>query len=88
MIALFTLAVITAIGLSYVGKLLYGVAGKGIDDYCTKLGDLTLQLAVVVIVGSLVKAFIDWGASQRTRQLKALETCLEFMPRAALLGPR
>ncbi len=81
MIALGILAAFTAIALSYLGSVLYEVAGKSINDFYKKLADLTLQLAVIVIIGALLKAFVDWEDNQRKRQLKALEACLEFMRR-------
>jgi DNA-binding transcriptional MerR regulator len=40
-----------------------------------------LQLAVVVIVGALVKVVVDWGTSQRARYREKLEDRKEFMRR-------
>jgi hypothetical protein len=74
-----------AIGLAVVSVLvghhLYDVAGKPAAEFYAKLGELALQLAVVVIVGALVKAAIDWGSSQRTRYLERVEARKEFMRR-------
>lgn len=49
-------------------------AGKSLADFYTELGELALQLAVVVVIGALIKAVADWGTSQRRRHAEKLET--------------
>lgn len=67
--------------LIFVGWQLYITAGKPTADFYAKLGELALQLAVVVIVGAFVKAVVDWGISQRMRHTEKLEARKEFMKR-------
>jgi hypothetical protein len=74
------IAIGVAMASVLVGRHLYTVANKSTEFYA-KLGELALQLAVLVIVGALVKAAIDWGTSQRTRYLEKLEARKEFMRR-------
>lgn len=75
------IAVAVALTLIFAGRYLFGVAGKKVGDFYALLGELCLQLAVVVIVGALVKAAMDWGASQRSRYMEKLDTRKEFMKR-------
>jgi hypothetical protein len=75
------IAIFVAGALVCVGWFLYTFAAKPPAEFYAKLGDLTLQLGVVVIVGALVKVIIDWGASQRIHYLEKLETRKEFMRR-------
>ena len=60
---------------------LYDVAGRSRSDFYGKLGELALQLAVVVIVGALVKVLIDWGLSQHARYREKLEAQRELIRR-------
>jgi len=79
---LFALGALCVAGAS--GLLAYGfyvLAGKPITDFYAKLGELALQLSVVVIIGALLKAILDWGTTQRARDLEKVETRLEFMRR-------
>ena len=64
-----------------IGWYLYRIAAKPAGDFYTKLGELVLQLAVIVIVGALAKIAVDWGASQRVRDLEKHEAQKEFMRR-------
>jgi hypothetical protein len=64
-----------------VGWQLYATAAKPITDFYTKLGELALQLAVVVIVGAFVKVLVDWGTSQRARYAEKIAARKEFMRR-------
>jgi len=75
------IAIGVAVASVLVGRHLYNVASKPATDFYAKLGELALQLAVVVIVGALVKVAVDWGASQRARYLEKLEARKEFMRR-------
>jgi len=75
------IAISVAFGSTLVGYRLYILARKPIPDFYTKLGDLALELSVVVIVGALIKAVVDWGTSQRRRHDEKIETRLEFMKR-------
>ncbi len=64
-----------------IGWYLYAAAGKPPTDFYVKLGELALQLGVVVIVGTLIKVIVDWGTSQRVRFLEKLDVRKEFMRR-------
>jgi hypothetical protein len=64
-----------------VGWQLYASAAKPPTDFYAKLGELALQLAVVVIVGAFVKELVEWGASQRARYAEKIEARKEFMRR-------
>ncbi|MGH6837043.1 MAG: hypothetical protein ACREC9_16265 [Methylocella sp.] len=80
--ALFTaIAVGGSVASILVGWCFYNLAAKPATDFYAKLGELALQLAVVVIVGALVKVVVDWGASQRARYLEKLEARKDFMRR-------
>jgi hypothetical protein len=79
---LFTIAALgVALLFVYSGWWLYGTASKPTSDFYTKLGELAMQFAVVVIVGAFAKVMIDWGTSQRTRHSERVEACSEFMRR-------
>jgi hypothetical protein len=75
------IALLVAIALIYTGWYLYSAAAKPLTDFYAKLGELTLQLGIIVIVGALVKVVLDWGTSQRTRYFEKLEARKEFMRR-------
>jgi DNA-binding transcriptional MerR regulator len=75
------IAIGAAVASVLVGRYLYDLAAKPAVDFYAKLGELALQLAVVVIVGALVKVVVDWGASQRARYLEKVEARKEFMRR-------
>jgi hypothetical protein len=62
-----------AVVLFFVGRDLYTAGGKQVTDFYAKLGELALQLAVVVIVGAFIKVVVDWGTSQRARYREKLE---------------
>ena len=64
-----------------LGWQLYATAAKPLTDFYTKLGELALQLAVVVIVGAFVKVLVDWGTSQHARYAEKIEKRKEFMRR-------
>jgi hypothetical protein len=51
------------------------------SPFFTKLGDLILQLALVVIIGALVKALIDWGTSLHARHREWTEHRMDFLRR-------
>jgi hypothetical protein len=80
-VVFFFIAVVVAAGLLYAGRKLYELAAQPSSAYYTKLGELTLQLAIIVIVGALIKAAIDWGTTQRARHLATLEMRMDFMRR-------
>jgi hypothetical protein len=87
-VAFVVIAVVAAGALLYAGRRLYDASGKSSSAFDAKLGELTLQLAVIVVVGALVKAVIDWGTGQRTRHLHRLEARMDFLRRvrAAHIG--
>jgi hypothetical protein len=79
---LFAVAAIgAAVASVLLGRHLFDLASKPAIDFYAKLGELALQLSVVVIVGAMVKVVIDWGTSQRARYLEKLENRKEFMRR-------
>jgi hypothetical protein len=78
-VGFFFIAVLVAAGLLYAGRKLYELAVQPSSAYYTKLGELTLQLAIIVIVGALIKAAIDWGTTQRARHLATLEIRMDFI---------
>jgi len=80
-VLLTVLAIAIAGVLIFVGLRLYTLGAKPLEDFYVKLGELALQLAVVVIVGALVKTVVDWGTSQRARYLEKLEARKEFLRR-------
>ena len=75
-------AVAFAAVLAVAGRALYSASGVSSDAFELKLGELVLQLAVIVIVGALAKTLVDWGTSQRARHQERVERRLEFMRRA------
>jgi len=50
-------------------------------EFYKKSGELALQLALVVIIGGLLKLLIDWGTSQRARHIARQEQRNEFLKR-------
>ena len=52
------------------------------SPFFAKLGDLTLQLSVLVIVGAVLKELVDWGTSQHSRHRERIEKRMDFMRRA------
>lgn len=76
-----SIAVGMAAMLVFVGRYLYSLSDKAGPEYYAKLGELTLQLAVVVIIGTLLTLILEWGASQRARDLKKREDQKEFLRR-------
>lgn len=75
------IALLASGGLILSGQYLYSVGGKPVTDFYGKLGELALQLSVVVIVGALLKVLLDWGSSQRARYREKLEHRQEFLRR-------
>lgn len=75
------ISICVAVASILAGRYLYSAGGKQVTDFYGKLGELALQLAVVVIVGALVKVVVDWGTSQRARYREKLEDRKEFMRR-------
>ena len=65
----------------WAGKEFYEVADQHQRIFFTKLGDLTLQLAIVVIVGALVKELLDWSNAQLRRYRDRLESRMDFLKR-------
>lgn len=78
--------VVATLGVAVLSILvswqLYRYANRPITDFYTQLGQLALQIAVVVIIGSFVKVIVDWGISQRSRYTEKLEDRREFLRRA------
>ena len=79
--AFVALAVITAVLLVYTGKWLFAAAGKQSTDYLAKLGELTLQLALVAVIGGLLKILIAWGAAFKARQIAQNEKRMDLLRR-------
>lgn len=77
--------VVATLGVAVLSILvswqLYRYANRPITDFYTQLGQLALQIAVVVIIGSFVKVVVDWGISQRSRYTEKLEDRKEFLRR-------
>lgn len=46
---------------------LYSFAGKSNADFLQKTAELSLQLAVIVVIGGAVKAIADWRSAERDR---------------------
>jgi hypothetical protein len=42
------------------------------NAFYSKLGEHKLQLALIIVVGALLKEVIDWGTAQRARQRERL----------------
>src|SRR5262245_26709952 len=81
-VILFTaIAIGAAVAPVVAGWYLYELAAQPKAGFYGKLVELALQLAVVVIVGALVKVVVDWGGSQRARYREKLEARKEFMRR-------
>lgn len=79
---IFSAAAFSMVGLLiFVGWQSYATAGKPSVDFYAKLGELALQLAIVVIIGTFVKVIVDWGTSQRIRHTEKLEAQKGFMKR-------
>jgi hypothetical protein len=76
-----TIAIVIPVGLVFIGWRLYTASNKQSADFSAKLGELALQLAVIVIVGALIKVVVDWGTSQRSRYREKVEARREFMRR-------
>ncbi|TQV89430.1 hypothetical protein [Aliikangiella coralliicola] len=72
--------ILVAITLT-VGWLFYSEAGKTIEDFYLKLGELSLQVAIIVIVGTIIKSLFDWSMSQHSRQVEVSESRKELMKR-------
>ena len=53
----------------FAGWILYSLAGKPSTDFYQKLSELSLQLAVIVVIGGAVKAIAD----SREREKEAIE---------------
>lgn len=64
-----------------LGYWLYFLGQKPMTDFYAKLGELALQLSIIVIVGALIKVIVDWGASQRERHLERIAKRLDLMRR-------
>ncbi len=75
------LVVVAALLLLFLGKTFYDIAGSPSNTFYTKLAELTLQLAVIVIVGALIKVVVDWGMDQHRRHLEKREDQMDFMRR-------
>src|SRR5712691_4345339 len=74
-------AVCAAVVSILIGWIFYANAGKPMSEFYAKLGELFLQLAILVTAGALVKAVVDWGTSLRSHYLEQLDARKEFMRR-------
>ena len=86
MIVLGVVVVSAMSGFVYLGWVFYRVAKRDTSEFFAKLGDLTLQLAVIVIIGAIVKALVDRGADERQRQLTAIEAAKDFLRRVLAIS--
>jgi len=75
------LAVATAVLLAFSSKFFYSAAGKSNADYLLKLGELTMQLALIAVLGAVAKGLIDWGTASHSRRLDEQERRLDFLRR-------
>jgi DNA-binding transcriptional MerR regulator len=76
-----TFAVFVAVVAIVIGWSLYAHAARPATEFYAKLGEISLQLAIVIIIGALVKAMVDWGTSQHSRYREQLEDRKEFLRR-------
>lgn len=68
-------------GLIWASAQLFVAAGSTGTPFQTKLAELTLQLAVIVVIGAIAKALFDWGMAQRSREKRKREAQVEFLKR-------
>lgn len=57
------------------------LAGRSHAEYFAKLGELSLQLAVIVVVGGVLKGMADWRDRQRESLQARVQQRLEFARR-------
>jgi hypothetical protein len=74
-------ALVFSAGLAWAGSTAFAGGGKSRADYLAKVGELFLQLAVIVVVGGLAKAVIDWGVAIKTRAIERNEQRLDLLRR-------
>jgi len=74
-------SVILAAVFALVGYWFYEVAEKTQKDFLSKLGDLFLQISVVVVLGALAKSLIDWAVSLRAKKADDHEKKSDFLKR-------
>jgi hypothetical protein len=67
--------------LAWLGWGFLKWGGQTWEAYLIKIGELLLQLGILVIVGALVKAAVDWGTSLRARATKRDEERLDLLRR-------
>lgn len=67
--------------LVVVGWGLYRLADRPASDFYGKLGELALQLALIVVVGVIVKEVVEWRSARREHYLKKIENREEFLRR-------
>lgn len=81
-LVVFAGTVVIAASLSTLaGYYFFELAAKTESEFYSELGTLSLQLAVLVILGALLKLLLDWGFSQRARYSQLLEARKEFLRR-------
>lgn len=57
------------------------LAGKAAADYYSKLSELSLQLAVIVVIGGVLKGLADWRDRERESFQASAQQRLEFARR-------
>lgn len=79
--ALAAVAAVLVAGLALLGRLLFRAGGKSDAEYLAHLGELVLQLAVIVVVGAVATGLVDWWAALRARAAARREARLDFLRR-------
>jgi hypothetical protein len=74
-------AIVVAALLGVVARSLYDSASDSGGDFERKLGELILQLGVIVVVGAIFNALINWGMNQRAREKERRDKRLDFLKR-------
>lgn len=70
---------LTLVGLAWLS---YDAGGKSLDEFQARLGELLLQLAVIVVIGGSVKAMFDWFQRRGARLRELAEQRRELAGRA------
>lgn len=66
----------------FAGWILYSRTGKSSTDFYQKLSELSLQLAVIVVIGGAVKAIADWREREKEAIAEQSKQRQEFARRA------
>lgn len=80
-IAFYVTLVAFAIALVWLGYVMYEGLAVTENLFRRRVADLLLQLALVVIIGAVVKLLIDWGAKINSRFRSRREQKIDFLRR-------